>query len=131
MGRQIQRTGCGWLLLKWVMYALAIWLTAWLLQPHVQVAGFGRAMVVALVLGLLNALIRPVLIVLTLPITLLTMGLFLIVINAMMLLLAQWLLEGFDIENFGWALLAAIIISVANLVLDKFLEGLAGRNSRS
>lgn len=131
MGRGIQRTGCGFLLLKWLSYAIAIWLTAWLFQPHVQVAGFGWAIIVAAVLGFLNAIVRPVLILLTLPITILTLGLFLIVINAVLLYMASGLLEGFEIDSFWWALGAAIVISLINLALDAFMEGVAGRRKQS
>lgn len=118
--------GCGWMLLKWVFYALSLYLTAWLLDPHVHVDGFVRALVVAAVVGLLNVIVRPILILLTLPVTLLTLGLFLIVINAIILALAGWLLAGFEIEHFGWALLAALLISGINLALDTFLNGLVG-----
>ena len=131
MGRNIQGTGCGFLLLKWLAYALAIWLTALLFEPHVTVAGFRWAMIVALVLGFLNVLLKPILVLLTLPITLLTLGLFLVVINALLLYLASGLLEGFEVESFWWALAAAIVISLINLVLDRFLDGLAGRRRRS
>ena len=131
VGRSIQRTGCGFLLLKWLGYALAIYLTAWLFQPHVRVDGFGWAIIVAAVLGFLNAIVRPVLILLTLPITILTLGLFLIVINAVLLYLASALLEGFEIDGFWWALGAAIVISLINLVLDTFMEGVAGRRKQS
>ena len=123
--------GCGWMLLKWVFYALSLYLTAWLLEPHVQVDGFVWALVVAAVVGLLNVIVRPILILLTLPVTLLTLGLFLIVINAIILALAGWLLEGFEIEHFGWALLAALLISGINLALDTFLNGLVGARTRS
>lgn len=115
--------GCLGLLILWLLAAGVIYLTA-LLLPGVHIEGFGRAMVVALVLGLLNTLVRPFLVVLTLPITLLTLGLFLLVINAVIIAFAAWLLEGFDVDHFGWALLAAVAISVLNLVLDAFVEGL-------
>jgi putative membrane protein len=117
-------------MLKWIGSAAAIYFTAWMLHPYVDVTSFGRALAVALVLGLLNALVRPVLIVLTLPITVLTLGLFLIVINALMLQLTAWLMEGFNIAHFGWAALAAVIIAAVNLLIDAFFQGLAGRPRR-
>lgn len=131
VGRNIQRTGCGFLLLKWLSYAVAIWVTAWLFQPHVELRSFGWAIIVAAVLGFLNAIVRPVLILLTLPITILTLGLFLIVINALMLYLASAVLEGFEIDGFLWALAAAIVISLINLVLDAFMEAVASRRKQS
>jgi putative membrane protein len=123
--------GCGWLLLKWVLYGLSIYLTAWLLEPNVHVRGFVWALVVAVVVGLMNVIVRPILVVLTLPVTVVTLGLFLIVINAVILALAGWLLAGFEIRHFGWALLAAALISGINVMLSAFLDGLVGRRSGS
>lgn len=113
----MQKRGCGGALATWVVSALAVYGTAWLL-PGVTVDGFGRAMVVALVIGLLNALVRPVLVVLTLPVTVLTLGLFLLVINAGLLELAAWLLDGFSVRGFGSALVASLVLSVCTAVLD-------------
>lgn len=113
----MERRGCSGALATWVLSAAAVYLTAWLL-PGVNVSGFGRALVVALVIGLLNALVRPVLVVLTLPVTVLTLGLFLLVINASMLGLAAWLLEGFSVAGFGSALLGSLVLTVVTAVLD-------------
>jgi len=115
--RMRQNDGCGYLLLRWLIAALTIWGVAWLLDPHVEVSSFGRAMIVAAVLGLLNVFVRPIMIVLTLPITVLTLGLFLLVINALLLMFTGWLIDGFSVENFWWALLAAVIISVVNAIV--------------
>lgn len=119
-------TGCLHLLLMWLLAAVVIYLTA-LVLPGVHLEGFVRALVVALVLGLLNSLVRPVLVVLTLPITVLTLGLFLLVINAGLIAFAGWLLTGFDVDNFGWAVLAAAMISLLNLVFDAFVAGVQRR----
>ncbi len=91
-------------LLSWLIYALAILLTAYLL-PGVTLAGFGTALIAALVLGLVNAVLKPILILLTLPINILTLGLFTLVINTLMVLLASSVVKGFDVRNFWWALL--------------------------
>lgn len=114
--------GCFGLILKWIIAAVVIYLAAMLL-PGVHIEGFVRAMVVAIVLGLLNMLVRPFLVFLTLPITLITLGLFLIVINALLISLTAWLLDGFSVDNFGWALLAAVVIGLLNLIFDAFVEG--------
>jgi len=112
-----QDDGCGYLLLRWLIAALVIWGVSWLLQPHVEVDGFVKALVVAAVLGLLNVFVRPIMIVLTLPITIVTLGLFLLVINALLLMFTGWLIDGFHVENFWWALLASLIISLVNAVV--------------
>ena len=109
--------GCGGLIIRWLIAAAVIYGVAWLLDPHVQVSGYGRALVVAAVIGLLNVFVRPVMIVLTLPITVVTLGLFLLVINALLLMFTGWLIEGFVVENFWWALLASLIISLVNAIV--------------
>ncbi|MHC4995383.1 MAG: phage holin family protein, partial [Planctomycetota bacterium] len=112
----------------WLIAAGGIWLVAELLDPHVQVDGFGRAMIVAAVVGFLNIIVRPILFLLTLPITFLTLGLFLIVINAVVINIAAWLLEGFEVESFGWAIIAAALISAFNMIVDNFTN--SGRPAR-
>ena len=84
----------------------------------VYVSGFGAALFGALVLGIVNAIVRPVMIVLTLPITLLTLGLFLFVINALMLWLVAALVPGLRISGFGAALLGSLLLTVLNLLID-------------
>jgi putative membrane protein len=86
------------------------------------IAGFGHALVAALVLGVVNTIVRPVLILVTLPITIVTLGLFLFVINALMLLLAAAVVPGFSIAGFGTALLAALLLAVFNLVASSLLN---------
>ncbi len=104
------------ILLHWLIYAVAILLAAYLL-PGVSLAGFGTALIVALVLGLVNAVLKPLLILLTLPITILTLGLFTLVINTLMIMLTSSLVKGFDVRNFWWALLFAIILSIIHGLL--------------
>jgi putative membrane protein len=111
------------LLARWLLLASALLLLAQVL-PGVKVGGFASAMWVALVLGLLNTLVRPVLVLLTLPVTLLTLGLFLFVINALMFQAAAWLLEGLEVSGFGTALLASLLYSVMGIVIDAAVERL-------
>ena len=85
----------------------------------VYVSGFGSALIGALVLGLVNAIVRPVMILLTLPITLLTLGLFLFVINALMLWLVAALVPGIRISGFGAALIGSLLLTLLNLVIDR------------
>ena len=100
--------------------ALAVYLTAWLL-PGVSVKSFWAALGVAVVIALLNVLVKPLLMLLTIPITVLTLGLFLFVIDAIIVLLAGKLLDGFRVDGFWWALLFSIIVSaVTNLLYGLF-----------
>ena len=106
------------IVIKWIVNALIIIVAAYLL-PGVHVMNFWTALVLALVMGILNILVKPLLVVLTLPITLVTFGLFLLVINALMVLLASHLVPGFTVDGFWWALLFSLLISLINLVLPK------------
>ena len=109
------------LILKWVLSAAALLLVAYL-YPGVQVASFGAALIAALVIGLLNMLVRPVLVVLTIPITILTLGLFLFVINALMFWAASGLLSGFHVNGFWAALIGSLLYSALGLVIDAVLK---------
>jgi putative membrane protein len=104
------------LLLSWLVMTLAVLLTAYLL-PGVAVSGFGGALVTALVLGIVNALIRPVLMIIALPITVLTLGLFALVINALLILLVARIVPGFEVANFWWALAFSVIVSIVGGIL--------------
>jgi putative membrane protein len=108
-------------LVRWLLLAAALLLVAHL-YPGVTVKSFGSAMVAALVLGLLNALLRPLLVLLTLPVTVLTLGLFLFVINALMFYFAAELLSGMTVASFGAALIGSLIYSVCGIVIDAALE---------
>ncbi len=99
------------LLLNILINTLAVIVAAYLL-PGIVVDSYGTAVVVAIVLGLVNAFIKPVLIVLTFPVTALTFGLFLFVINALMVLLVAKLVPGFGVRGFWWALLFSLIVSI-------------------
>jgi len=99
------------LLLHWILSALLLLLIASIL-PGLHVASFGVAMVAILVMSLLNMLIRPILLLLTLPINLLTLGLFSFIINACLFGLAAWLVPGFEVHNFLTALIGSLLLAV-------------------
>lgn len=86
--------------------------------PGVSIDGFVTAVILALVLAVLNAVVRPILVLLTIPVTILTLGLFLLVINALIILLADSLLAGFDTSGFITALLFSLVLSVITAILD-------------
>ena len=111
------------LLAKWLLSAAALLFVAYL-YSGVQVASFTSALVAALVIGLFNAVLRPVLVVLTLPVTIVTLGLFLFVINALMFWAAAGVLDGFHVNGFGAALLGSLIYSVLGLLIESALGGL-------
>jgi putative membrane protein len=104
-----------YLLARWVVNAAALLLVAYL-YPGVTVEGFGAALIAALLLGLVNAVVRPLLIILTLPVTLLTLGLFIFVINALLFWFVAEIVQGFRVTGFGAALLGSILYSVITLV---------------
>lgn len=108
------------LLLVWILNAVALLIVAYLL-PGINVASFGSALIAALVLGLLNTLVKPVLILLTLPITVVTLGLFLLVLNALVFWFAGSILKGFEVTGFWWAVLGALVYSVVSGLLSRLL----------
>ena len=107
------------MLIHLIVSTLAVVISSFLL-PGVQVSGFVAAFLAALVLGLVNTFIKPVLLILTLPVNILTLGLFTFVINALMILLASSVVDGFKVAGFWWALLFSLILSVVNYLLGKF-----------
>jgi putative membrane protein len=108
------------LLLTWLINAAALMALPYLMHS-VTVTHFGSALVAALVLGLVNTLIRPVLVLLTLPVTLVSMGLFILVINAFLFWVVAQLVEGFHVAGFGSAFLAAILYSIISWALSTLL----------
>jgi len=107
-------------LLRLLLNGVAVFLAAQLI-PGIEIAGPGAALAAGVVLGLVNAIIRPVLILLTLPVTLLTLGLFIFVVNALCLALAAWFVPGFTISGFPAALIGALVISVISWLLSTIL----------
>ena len=101
------------ILINWLVSALIILIVAYVL-PGVMVVNFFAALVLAVVLGLINAFIRPLVLFLTLPINILSLGLFTFVVNALMIMLAAWFVPGFSVGNFWWALLFSIVLSIVN-----------------
>ncbi len=108
------------LLLVWILNAVALLIVAYIL-PGITVASFGSALIAALVLGLLNTVIKPLLILLTLPLTIVTLGLFLVVLNALVFWFAGSILRGFQVDGFWWAVLGAIIYSIVSTALAGLL----------
>jgi putative membrane protein len=104
------------LIVHWLLSALSILIVAHVV-PGFEVRGFGTALIAAVAIGLVNATLGFLLKILTLPVTILTFGLFLIVINALMLLFAAMLVPGFAVHGFGPALLGAIVLSIVSFVL--------------
>ncbi len=98
-------------LVQVIVVGLLLWVVARIV-PGVEVDGVGHALVAGLVLGVINALVRPLLVILTLPITILTLGLFLLIINAILLKLAAALVPGFRVHGFLAAVLAALLLSI-------------------
>ncbi|MEJ5989488.1 phage holin family protein [Ramlibacter sp. PS3R-8] len=111
------------LIVKWVLSAAALLFVAYVYQG-VTVSSFGSAMLAALVIGLLNAVVRPVLVVLTLPVTVVTLGLFLFVINALMFWAAAGVLDGFQVRDFVAALVGSLIYTLIGVVIESALERL-------
>jgi putative membrane protein len=105
------------LLVHWLIVAASILLTARIV-PGIRISGWGGAFVAALILGALNLLLKPLLILLTLPLTVVTLGLFLLVVNAIVLLIAAKLAPGFRVTGFWAALLGAILISLFGTIAD-------------
>ena len=113
-------------IVRLILNAVAILLTSYLLSG-VHVEGFLAAFILAFVLAILNAFLKPVLVILTIPISIVTLGLFLIVINVGVLYLATYVVPGTSIDSFWWAVLFGFIVSILNSIL----YGLAGENNNS
>jgi putative membrane protein len=109
------------LLLKWLLMTVSVGIAAYLI-PGVIVNGVFSALWVALFLGIVNVLIRPVLIFVTLPINIMTLGLFTFVINAVLVLLASRVVHGFEIKGFWTAMLFSIVLSIVNYLLNTILN---------
>jgi putative membrane protein len=115
-------------IIQLIISTLAVLISSYLL-PGVEIVGnnFFTALIVAAVLSFLNGVVKPIMIVLTIPITFVTLGFFLLVINALMILLAAKLVEGFQVDGFWWALLFSLILSIVTSIL----EGIKGRDQNS
>ena len=116
------------ILVRWLLLAAALLLVAYL-YPGVTVADFPAALLAALVLGLFNTLVRPLLVLLTLPVTLITLGLFLFVINALMFWAAASVLDGFNVAGFSAALIGSLLYSLCGMVIDVATERIFNRTT--
>ena len=111
------------LLAKWLLSASALLFVAYI-YDGVEVTGYTTALLAAFVIGLLNIVVRPVLVVLTLPVTVLTLGLFLFVINALVFWAAAGVLDGFQVRNFVGALIGSLLYTLIGVVIESALERL-------
>ncbi len=109
------------LVVKWLVMTISIGITAYLI-PGIKLGGFTSALLVALFLGIVNTLIRPFLILITLPINILTLGLFTFVINAVLVLLASKVVSGFVVNGFWWAMLFSIVLSIVQHILNRIFH---------
>lgn len=110
-------------MLKWLLMATSVMIAAYLV-PGVMIKSFFSALFAALFLGIINTLIRPVLILITLPINIITLGLFTFVINAILVLLTSSIIKGFEVSGFWTAMLFSVILSIVNYVLNGFFRSL-------
>jgi len=104
--------------INWLIMAIAVVFSAYIL-PGVTLSGFGAALLAALVLGLINAFIKPLLLLLTLPINILTLGLFTLVINAVVIMMASAIVPGFKVDGFWYAMLFSIVLSFVLYLINK------------
>ena len=109
------------ILVRWLLLAAALLLVA-NIYPGVTVQSFASALIAAFVIGLFNTLLRPILVLLTLPVTVLTLGLFLFIINALMFYFAASVLNGFHVDGFVAALVGSVLYSLCGLVIDAAME---------
>ncbi len=114
------------IIVRWLLLAAALLLVA-NLYSGVVVQSFGAAMIAAFVIGLFNTLLRPILVLLTLPVTLVTLGLFLFVINALMFYFAASILDGLQVTGFAAALIGSLIYTLCGMVIDVAMERLFAR----
>ena len=108
------------LLVRWLLMALSLGLTAWIV-PGIRVSGPAALLIAALVIGLLNALVKPFLVLLTLPLTILTLGIFLLVLNALLFWVAAAVVPGFDVAGFLSAFLGALVLAVVGWALARLV----------
>lgn len=108
-------------LIRFLLSGLAVLLTAYIL-PGVHVEHYGYALLAAIIISIANIILKPILILLTIPITIITLGLFLLVINALIILLAESLVPGFSVDGFWWALAFSLILSIFNSMFSEMTQ---------
>jgi len=106
------------LIIRWIINTLALFVVVTIV-PGFHYHSIVSLAIAAAVLGLLNAIVRPILFVLTLPLTIVTLGLFLVVLNAIMLEMTSWVVPGFRINGFGWAIVGAVVLGIISLVTSR------------
>ncbi|WP_281185331.1 phage holin family protein [Trichlorobacter lovleyi] len=109
------------IIINWLISSFAIVITAYLL-PGIHLSGFKAALLTALALGLINAFIKPVLSLLTLPLTVMTLGLFSLVLNALLIMLTAKLVPGFQVQGFFWAVAFSVVLTITNWILSIFKQ---------
>ena len=111
-------------IIKVFFTACAVMLAGWLMSPHIYVDSFLIGILVAFTLAILNAIVRPILLFISIPATVLTLGLFIFVINALIVLLAAYLIDSpkFHVEGFWWALLFSLVVSFVSSILNGFIK---------
>lgn len=105
------------LIINWLLFAVSLLFIAWLI-PGITIESFQAALLAALVVGLVNIFIRPLVVILTLPVTLLTLGLFIFIINAILFGLVAYLVPGFEVDGFFPALLGSILLSIISTIIN-------------
>ena len=113
------------LIFRWILNTLALFIVVTLV-PHFHYGSIVNLAIAAAILGLLNAVVKPILFLLTLPLTIITLGLFLIVLNALMLEITAFFAPGFTIDGFGWAIVGAIVLAFVSMVTNR----IGGRERR-
>ena len=108
-------------IVRFLLSGVAVLITAYLL-PGVHVEHYGYALLVAAVLSIINIFIKPLLVIFTIPITILTLGLFLLVINALIILMVDYLTPGFNVDGFWWALAFSLILSILNSIFADLMK---------
>ena len=106
-------------LINLLITAVVVFILSKLLEPHVVISSFGTAIIFALVLAFLNAIVKPLIIILTLPLTIITLGLFLLVINVLIILLADKFVEGIKIDGFLWAFIFGLLLSIISAIVHR------------
>ncbi|WOG29643.1 phage holin family protein [Endozoicomonas sp. 8E] len=110
------------LILYFLINGLAVFITARILKG-VEIENYASAVLVSILLAVVNTFVKPILFFLTLPITILTLGLFILILNALMLMIVNYFIDSFNVRNFGWALLMSIVLSVINAALFLLIPG--------
>lgn len=108
-------------IIKLLLTAVAVIILSKVL-PGVEVVGYSYAILVAFVIGFLKAIVKPILVILTLPVTIVTFGLFLLIINATIILMADYFLNGFSVDGLGWALLFSLLLSFLQSILRSLIK---------